>query len=139
MLVRFHDTVYLHIKSRWFVWESAWSMFRPIDGLAWDGAKYIMNDTAYCSDPTSKYYGFGSEPMYTLCYHLTHEYSEKVADAPTVPSLTIGPSTWFFDRTMSLTPCAPTDKSSWRRAINGKRKTLRVLTRKTFTKRNLSS
>jgi hypothetical protein len=138
MIVRFHDRAYLHIGSRWFVWEPVWSLFRPVDGLAWNGATFVLDDTAYCADITDRQYGFGSEEMYQVCTKLSETWADKVADAPVAKVLTIGKNEWFFDRPMVLTSCAPRTKESWR-AMGLQRKSLRVLRRsprKTFTKRN---
>jgi len=138
MIVRFHDRAYLHVGSRWFVWEPVWSLFRPVDGLAWDGTKFVLDDTAYCADITDRQYGFGSEAMYQVCTKLSETWADKVADAPVAKVLTIGKNEWFFDRPMVLTACASRTKESWR-AMGLQRKSLRVLRRsprKTFTKRN---
>lgn len=137
MIVSFHDRAYLHVGSRWFVWEPAWSLFRPVDGLAWNGTKFVLDDSAYCSDITDRQYGFGSEQMYQTCAKLTDVWGPKVQDAPIAKSLSIGKNEWFFDRPMVLTPCAARTKDSWR-AMGLQRKSLRVFKslRKTFTKRN---
>lgn len=138
MIHRFHDRAYLHIGSRWFVWEPAWSMFRPVDGLAWNGTAFVLDDSAYCSDITDRQYGYGSEEIYQTCMKLTETWGDKVANAPVSKVLSIGQNEWFFDRPMVLTPCAPRTKESWK-AMGLARRSLRVLRRiprKTFTKRN---
>ena len=137
-VVRFHDRAYLHVGSRWFIWEPSWSLFRPIDGLAWDGSTFTLDDSAYCSDITDRQYGFGTEEMYQLCLKVSEKWADKVVDAPIVNVLSIGKHEWFFDRPLTLTPCAPRTKDSWK-ALGLARKThrsFRVL-RKTFTKRTL--
>ena len=136
MIHRFHDRAYLHVASRWFVWEPAWSLFRPVDGLAWNGIKFVLDDAAYCADITDRQYGFGSEEMYQLCSKLSEAWAGEVPDAPVAKVLTIGKTEWFFDRPMVITPCAPRTKESWR-ATGLQRKSLRVFRspRKTFTKR----
>lgn len=134
-VVRFHDRAYLHVGSRWFVWEPAWSLFRPVDGLAWNGSKFVLNDKKYCTDILDRQYGFGTEEMYQVCTKLSETWADKVADAPVVKHLTIGTPEWFFDRPVSLTPCAPRTKDAWR-AMGLDRRTLRRHPRKTFTKRN---
>lgn len=137
-VVRFHDRAYLHVGSRWFVWEPSWSLFRPVDGLAWNGTKFVLDDIAYCADITDRQYGFGTEAMYQLCSKLSEAWAEKVDDAPVVPTLSIGKNEWFFDRPLVLTPCAQRTKESWR-AMNVFRRTFRVhrRARQAFTKRNL--
>ena len=136
MIHRFHDRAYLHVVSRWFVWEPAWSLFRPVDGLAWDGTKFVLDDAAYCADITDRQYGFGSEEMYQVCSQLSETWADKVPDAPVANVLNIGKAEWFFDRPMVITPCAPRTKESWR-ATGLQRRSLRVFKspRKTFTKR----
>jgi len=114
MIHRFHDRAYLHVASRWFVWEPAWSLFRPVDGLAWDGTKFVLDDGAYCADITDRQYGFGSEEMYQMCSKLSEVWADKVPDAPVAKVLTIGKAEWFFDRPMVITPCAPRTKESWK-------------------------
>lgn len=138
MITRFHDRAYLHVGSRWFIWEPVWSLFRPVDGLAWNGTKFVLDDAAYCADITDRQYGFGSEEMYQVCTKLSETWADKVPDAPVAKVLSIGKNEWFFDRPMVLTPCASRTKDSWR-AMGLQRKSLRVLRRaprKTFTKRN---
>jgi hypothetical protein len=132
-MIRSGDRIFLHEKSRWYIWESSWGMYRPIDGLQWDGSTMRLNDRAYCADPTDSHYGYGHERMYTRCFNLTQEYSD-IENAVDVPHLTIGPQEWFRDRPVALTPCAPRDVDSWRR-MNLKRRTVRKHPRKTFTKR----
>jgi hypothetical protein len=134
-VARFHDRAYLHIGSRWFVWEPAWSMFRPVDGLAWNGTAFVLDDSEYCSDMTDRQYGFGTEAMYQVCLKLTETWAGKVEDAPVAKVLSIGTNEWFYDRPMVLTPCAPRTKESWK-AMGLSRRTLRRHPRKTFTKRN---
>ena len=137
MLHCFHDRAYLHIGSRWFVWEPAWRSFRPIDGLAWNGVEFVLDDAAYCSDITDRQYGYGTDDMYQTCAKLTEAWADKIESAPIAKVLTIGKNEWFFDRPMVLTPCAPRTKESWR-AMRLQRRSLRVFRapRKTFTKRN---
>jgi hypothetical protein len=109
-------------------------MYRPIDGLRWDGTAMRLDDRAYCTDPTSSLYGYGDERTYNRCFHLTQEYSD-IEKAVSVPFLTVGTSEWFRDRFVAMTPCAPRTLESWKR-MNLKRKTIRSHPRKTFTKRN---
>jgi hypothetical protein len=137
MIHRFHDRTYLHVGSRWFLWEPVWSLFRPIDGLAWNGTQFVVDDAAYCADITDRQYGFGSEEMYQLCSKVSETWANKVNDAPVAKVLSIGKNEWFFDRPMVLTPCASRTKDSWK-AMCLQRKSLRVFRspRKTFTKRN---
>jgi hypothetical protein len=133
-MIRCGDRVFLHEGSRWYIWESSWGMYRPIDGLKWDGTTMRLDDKAYCVDLTDPLYGYGDERMYNKCFHLTQEFSD-IETAKSVPFLSVGTPEWFRDRPVVLTPCAPRDVDSWRR-MNLKRRTVRNHPRKTFTKRN---
>jgi hypothetical protein len=136
-VVRFRDQVFLQKNSHWFLWEPAWGMFRPIDALQWDGSSFTVDDTAYCSDPMSELYGFKTVEMRNVCSKLTELFESVVEDAPSVDSICIGPSTWFRDRQVAMTPCASKDFASWKKLCNGKSKTCRNIVRNKFTKRNL--
>jgi hypothetical protein len=134
MLVRFQDKVFLFKKSKWFMWESAWDCFRPVDAVSWDGTKYVIDDKAYCSDPSSDYYGFGSKQMEDFCESLEYDISKAIP----VSSIPVGNSEWFRDRMITIAPCASRDKTSWKKMLCGTPyKTCRNITRNRFTKRNL--
>ena len=132
MLYEFRDKIFLEYKKYWFVWESAWESFRPIQGIVWDGDTFQIQDELYCSDPTSELYGYGFEKMKELC-ELLQDHSNQT---PTkVSSLPIG-TQWFRDRFVSLTPCAPTDVLSWKRMVQNKPRTCRQIPRgKKLTRR----
>jgi hypothetical protein len=137
MLVRFQDKVFLNIGSKWFIWESSWDRYRPIDGMKWNGTQFILDDVAYCTDPSSELYGYGSQTMSDFCSALGEKYD--ATKAKQVDSIAIGNSPiWFRDRMISLTPCAPKDVASWKRMLcGGRARTCRNITRNRFTKRNL--
>jgi hypothetical protein len=136
MLFQFADRIYLQIKTQWFVWEPSWESYRPIDNVSWNGTKFEIDDKAYCSDPTSELYGYGNEKMLELCQLLSEKYAVK--DAKKIHTLATSSAVWFRDRMVSLTPCAPKDKESWKRMLCGTRaKTCRNIVRNRFTKRNL--
>ena len=124
-------------KTQWFLWEPAWESFRPITSIAWDGESYRIEDRAYCSDPFDALYGYGSADMKKRCESLTASYRANVATATVVPSLAIGPSEWFYDRMLALTPCAPRDRISWKRMTQGRARTLRHGPRNSRTRRTL--
>jgi hypothetical protein len=133
-VVRFRDTVYVHYKSRWFVWESAWDGYRPVDALRWTGERFEADDRAYTADPTSEEYGYGSDKMREACEALTEQFPrDKAVDVPHLP---LGPLEWFRDRMVSLSPCAPRDNVSWKRMAGGRTRTCRAGPRNRFTKRN---
>jgi hypothetical protein len=92
--------------------------------VQWNGSNFVFDDRDYCRDPTDPHYGYGSEVMKDLCDLLgdsRHELPEEV------DCLRIGSPEWFFDRPISLTPCAPRDMASWKRMSKGTHRTLRRL------------
>lgn len=132
MLYDFNDQLILEHKGWWFLWETAWDSFRPIDNVQWDGARFIYDDRDYCSDPMNPLYGYGSQVMKDLCDLLgdsRHELPEEV------DCLRIGNPEWFFDRPMSVCPCAPRDIDSWKRMSKGYHRTLRRSRGRKFTRR----
>jgi hypothetical protein len=134
-LYEFHDKVFLDYKGHWFVWESAWDQFRPIESIVWTGTNFHIHDEAYCSDPTDSLYGYGSDSMRELCT-LLHGFHEGTPVK--VTTLPMG-TEWFRDRFVSLSPCAPRDASSWKRMVQGKGRTCRKAPRgKKFTRRSLN-
>lgn len=133
MLYEFRDKVFLEYKKYWFVWESAWEEFRPIQGVTWDGTTFRIDDDLFCVDPTDPLYGYKSEQMKTLCTLLHDKYN---AQPVKVSSLPIG-AEWFRDRFVSLSPCAPRDVQSWKRMVQNKHRTCRKAPRgKKLTRRN---
>jgi hypothetical protein len=132
-LVKVGDAVYLQVKSAWFLWEPAWESWRPITSVSWDGERVVLDDRAYCSDPTDPLYGYGSPKMQELCAALTKTYSPTNAVSGSLPA--IGAQEWFFDRALSLTPCAPRDKASWKRFHKGKYRTPRRAPKTRLTRR----
>ena len=140
MLIRSQDKVFLNIgSSKWFVWEPSWDRYRPIDGMKWDGTRFILDDAAYCTDPSSDLYGYGGNAeLSDFCSTLGERYDATKA-VPVSGSIAIGSSLeWFRDRPMALTLCAPRDAASWKRMLCGSRaRTCKRKTRTRFTKRNL--
>lgn len=134
MLARFNDRIFLQ-DGRWFLWDSMLDLFRPIDGYAWNGTRYDLDDRAYRTDPMSKTYCFGTVEMLAHCVELTKKYKHKTVHS--VSFLTIGDPVWFRDRPVSFTPCATKDIASWKRLVNGRARTCRQRSNKRFTKRNL--
>ncbi len=134
-LFEFQDRVYLHYKQYWFVWESAWESFRPIDGVRWNGKSFSIDDSSYCKDPTDEHYGYATSQMKQVSSLLRYKYDEV---AKRVYSLDTGNSEWFRDRHISMTPCCPRTKESWKRMVQGKPRTCRHAPRgKKLTRRNL--
>jgi hypothetical protein len=133
MLYDFNDQLILEHKGWWFLWETAWDSFRPIDNVQWDGQGFVFDDRDYCRDPTDPHYGYGSEVMKDLCELLgdsRHELPEE-SDC-----LRIGSPEWFFDRPLSLTACAPRDHASWKRMTKGAHSTCRRVRGRKFTRRS---
>ena len=134
MLYDFRDRLLLEYKGWWFVWEEAWDSFRPMDRLSWDGTRFLLEDRSYCADPSDPLYGYGSQNMKDFCDLLgTRRNEELPVEVNTLESTH---PEWFFDRRVSLTPCAPRDHLSWKRMSQGKYHTLRKAPKGTkFTRR----
>ena len=134
MLYDFRDRLILEYKNWWFVWEEAWDAFRPIDGIRWDGARFVLDDRTYCTDPSDPLYGYASQNMKDFCDLLSDHRSE---DTPKeVRTLESANPEWFFDRRVTLTPCAPRTHASWKRMTGGVYQTLRKTPKGTkFTRR----
>ena len=137
MLVRYQDRVFLQEGRQWFLWDSALSVFRPIDGFAWDGTAWVVDDRVYCKDPLAKTYCFGSKEMRAYCVELTKKYGDRVESAPTASYISIGNPVWFRDRLVNFTHVAPRDVPSWKRLVNGRARTCKRRSANKFTKRNL--
>lgn len=134
MLYEFRDNVFLEHKGWWFLWESSWEGFRPIDSVHWDGTTFAIDDRAYCTDPMDNLYGYGSQQMKDLCNLLKN----KREDTPNVvDALNFGTLEWFRDRRVCIGQCAPRTLDSWKRMIHKKHRTCRKAPRgKKFTRRN---
>jgi hypothetical protein len=135
MLVRYQDRVFLQDGGQWYLWDSALSMFRPIDGFAWSGTAWVVDDRAYCKDPLSKTYCFGS--MGARCTELTAMYADRIETVPTASYLSIGTPVWFRDRLVNFTHAASHDVPSWKKLVNGRARTCKRRSANKFTKRNL--
>jgi len=135
-LYRLGEQTFLDYKSSWFVWESAWDSWRPIEGVSWDGTRFRINDRVYTSDLFSELYGYGTPQMKAVCEALTATYGQARRSATVVNSLSIGPTEWWKDRFVCLSPCAPRTNESWKRMCKGKPRTCRQMpTGKTLTRR----
>ena len=124
-LSRYDDRIYLDYKSNWFVWESSWDSFRPVDSLKWNGSKFVLDDVAYTSDPFDPLYGYGSEKMKHVCGALTQAYEPSLEKARNVRHLSIGPTEWWRDRSVALSGCADRSLPSWKQMCRGKPRTCR--------------
>jgi hypothetical protein len=123
MLYDFRDRLILEYKNWWFVWEEAWDSFRPIDQIAWDGARFVLKDQSYCADPSDPLYGYGSQTMKEFCELLGRNRLEELPlEVNTLES--VAPE-WFFDRRVTLTTCAPRDYASWKRMVGTAYRTCR--------------
>jgi hypothetical protein len=132
-LVKVGDTVLLQFKTLWFLWEPAWERYRPITSLAWDGESLALNDRAYCADPLDPEYGYGTAKMREVCRLLSQSYPPSKAQEGPLPA--VGRPEWFFDRYLSLTPCAPRDKASWKRFHKGRYRTPKAAPKTRLTRR----
>jgi len=133
-LVRIGDTVLLSYKGIWCVWEPAWEQYRPITSLAWDGDRIVLDDRAFCRDPTDSLYGYGDPRRKDLCRLLTQMYPPASAQPGPLPAAGSTPE-WFYDRYLCLTPCAPRDRASWKRFHKGKYRTPRTAPKTRLTRR----
>ena len=140
MLYDFRDRLVLEYKQWWFVWEESWESFRPINGIAWDGTTFRINDREYCSNPFDPLYGYGSERMKELCDVLG---DIRVDEPPVeVDTLLTAPASmeWFYDRRGALTPCAPRTRESWKRMVRSHPRTCRKAPKgRAFTRRQRRS
>jgi hypothetical protein len=133
-LFELRETIFLEYKGYWFVWESAWEAFRPIQNVVWNGSSFRIIDSQFCSDPTDPLYGYGSESMMKLCELLR---DRRDLPATRVDSLSIGIKEWFRDRFVTMDTCAPRDVLSWKKLVQGHGRTCRKAPRgKKFTRRN---
>jgi hypothetical protein len=121
-VVQFQDATFLDYKGNWFIWEPSWEQFRPIQAVQWDGTSFRIRDEMFCTDPSDSLYGYGTEKMKQVCEALQPYYKPN---APIVPTLVVGTPEWFRDRMVSLSPCAPRDKDSWKRMCRGRLRTCR--------------
>lgn len=119
------------------MWDSSLDLFRPIDGFAWNGTQWEIEDTVYRKDPFDKTYSFGSAELLAHCIQLSKTYAGKIETAPTASYLAIGTPIWFRDRPVTFTSCSPRDLASWKRCVNGHARTCKQRSNKRFTKRNL--
>jgi hypothetical protein len=122
MLYAFHDHLVLEHRGWWFVWETAWDSFRPVDNVQWDGTQLVLDDKQYCSDPSNPHYGYGSSVMKDLCGLLADRHHDLPVDVDVLP---LGTHEWMMDRRVALTPCAPRDTASWKRLTHGHHRTCR--------------
>lgn len=122
-LCAFGDNLFLDYKSSWFLWEAAWDSFRPITSVYWDGYTFVIDDRAFCTDPTDEFYGYGSQKLKEVCDRLNDLQSQETIRTFDTPE--IGPAVWFRDRFVAVSPCTPMDKRSWKNMHRGKYRTCR--------------
>lgn len=135
-LYRLGDQTFLNYKSSWFVWESAWDSWRPIDALSWNGTQFRIDDRAYTANLFSDLYGYGTPQMKTVCEALTTTYGGARGTAAVVNSLSIGPTEWWRDRFVCVSPCVPRTTENWKKMCRGKPRTCRHIPKgKTLTRR----
>ena len=122
-LFDFGDNLFLEYQNQWFLWEPSWESFRPITAMAWDGYTFMLDDRAFCADPSDPFYGYGSERMKDTCELLNNLQARDTIQTFETPQ--IGPLTWFRDRAVSVLPCTPMDVRSWKLMHRGKYRTCR--------------
>ena len=113
-MFRFQDRVFLKHADIWYVWESHWDSFRPIDAFAWNGTKYVVLDYSFTQDPFSELFGYGTPEQLKLCKELTDKHLDKLESAPVVRSAIIGEPVWARDRWAVMAPSAV---GTWRKHI----------------------
>ena len=131
---QFRDSTFLCYKSLWFVWESTWERYRPVDALRWNGTRFEIEDTRYTHDLADPLYGYETASMKELCDRLSSMFPPS--SAKPARHLIVGPPEWFRDRMVCLNPCAPRDTASWKKMCQGRHRTCRKGPRNKFTKRN---
>jgi hypothetical protein len=136
MLYDFRDRLVLEYKRWWFVWEESWEAFRPITGISWNGTTFIFDDREYCSDLTDPLYGYGTQTMKDICDMMAEIQTDALPEKR--ETLPMEPVEWFYDRRVSLTPCAPRDRLSWKRLVQSHGRTCRAAPKGTaFTRRRV--
>jgi len=137
-LCKFKGTLYGKLKTQYFIWDSEWETFRPIEKIGWNGTEIIAVDSKYKADIFDAWYGFGSPEMKQLCKRLTEITSIEVPESSFIPWLK---EEWWRDRECSFTSnCISRSAQSWQKYIqylNSKSRTLRRHIRCHATKRLL--
>jgi hypothetical protein len=105
-MFRFQDRVFLKHADTWYVWESHWDSFRPIDAFAWNGTKYVVYDVSFTKDPFSELFGYGTPEQLAISRRLTEANVDKIESAPVVTTATIGDPIWARDRWAVMAPSA---------------------------------
>lgn len=138
-MFRFQDRIFVKRGEQWFTWEPSWDSMRPIDGFAWNGHRYVLQDERYTTDPFSETFGYGE--LKPVCDALSEELLSHLDSVPTVPFALIGTPTWVRDRWIVIT--SPEVGSTWRThlaTIRSRPRTCRKMPRgKRSTKRTLPS
>jgi len=139
-LCRFKGNLYGKIKTQFFVWESEWDLFRPVERIAWDGSKIVVVDHRYKKDIFDPYYGFGSAEMKAACKKLTDITELGIPESDSLPWLD---KEWFRDRKCTFAyACTPKTSASWLKYVkyqNSKPRTLRAHTASQKTRRLVPS
>jgi len=139
-LCKFKGTVYGKIAKQFFIFESEWDSFRPVERIAWDGTKIIIVDQVYKKDIFHSSYGFGSPEMKAACKKLTEITELGIPESESLPWLD---TEWFRDRKCTFAyDCTPRTPDSWARYIryqNSKPRTLRKYHHSRKTKRLVPS
>jgi hypothetical protein len=119
-LIEFEDTLYGKLKGNYFVWDSCWESFRPIDSIGWNGTTITWSATSYTKHIFDEWYGFGTSEMKEICKYLTSNVelpnARKITD---IWSWYTKESFWWRDRKCCLlNSCVPNSLSSWKSYIN---------------------
>jgi hypothetical protein len=135
-LCKFKETIYGKLANQYFVWDSGWESFRPIERIGWDGSKITFRDHKYKKDLFDPFYGYGSLEMKELCKKLTETIELDIPERD-IPWFSV----WWRDRKCDFTSeCVPKTPESWikyLRYTNSKARTLRKHRENRATKRLL--
>lgn len=133
-LIKFRDQLYGKHLNEFFVFETLWDSFRPINGLVWNGEGLMTDDSMFKTDLFDENYGYGTVEKKRLCKYLT-EITElgnfKQIDNPIDFWKWSGQENvkWWKDRPIIFeTSCTGRSVSDWKHYLaylNTRAKTLR--------------
>ena len=139
MLIRFRGRIFGRDGHQWYVWEPRWDSMRPIDGYAWDGTRYILQDTRYLGDLFEENFGFGEHVQ--KCAELTGKWADQLDSVPESKDAVIGNApVWWKDAWVALAnmEVSPTTWARRHRYLQTRPRTCRKPPRgKRSTKRHL--
>lgn len=129
---RFADRIFVYNRNNLYIYDSSWSILRPIESIGWNPEKKIVepfygNMVVDALDP---YFGFGDEKTKTICDKLTDIYidnfdsAESIEDIESFWKWSHANVIWLYDRPMCLSPCVESSFQTWK-LFPKKQRTLR--------------